>query len=52
MEKNTKVTKRQTVRSQIKNLPKPEKNLGKDELRHIKGGGGMMKLLSGNLKQE
>ena len=50
MAKNTKVEKRETERTELKELPKSEKKLSKDELRHVKGGGGMMSLMNTSLK--
>lgn len=39
-------------RTQVKELPKEEKQLSKEEQKKIKGGGGLMGLLNGTYKPQ
>ena len=52
MAKNPKETKKQTSRTQVKALPKEEKELSTNEQKKVKGGGGMLGLLSGSRKPQ
>ena len=45
-----KKTAKPKPRTQVKELPKEEKQLSKDEQKQVKGGGGLMALLNGSYK--
>lgn len=46
MAKNTKETKKQTRRTQVKELPKKEKELSAGEQKKVKGGSGVANLFT------
>ena len=52
MAKNTKETTKSNRRTQVKELPKEEKELSKEEQKKVKGGGGLMGLLNGTYKPQ